>query len=137
MTVLATLSIQLLLVFNQFSSYLFAPHPQFHVVSAWSQLEMSCPYSFLRLIASKTPCSRKLFNLHIPCYVKPNSSRRTGITNVGTDKVEVSVAAVPRDGAANIAVSHIFAEVGITLDGFPGLPTFSTKQGRKFQLTIC
>jgi hypothetical protein len=78
---------------------------------------MSCPYSFLRLIPSKTLCSRKLFNLHIPCYVKPNSSaRRTGITNVGTNKVEISVAAVPRDGAANIAVSHIFAEVGITLD---------------------
>ncbi|KAJ5360644.1 hypothetical protein N7517_009835 [Penicillium concentricum] len=73
---------------------------------------MSCPYSFLRLIASKTPRSRKIFNLHIPCYVKPNSSaRRTGITKVGIDKVEVSVAAVPRDGAANIAVSHIFAEI--------------------------
>ncbi|KAJ5470163.1 hypothetical protein N7530_007520 [Penicillium desertorum] len=73
---------------------------------------MSCPYSFLRLIPSKTLCSRKLFNLHIPCYVKPNSSaRRTGITNVGTNKVEISVAAVPRDGAANIAVSHIFAEI--------------------------
>lgn len=80
---------------------------------------MSSPYSFLRLIASKTPCSRKMFNLHIPCYVKPNSSaRRTGITKVGIDKVEISVAAVPRDGAANIAVSHIFAEVGITLDAF-------------------
>ncbi|KAF3008378.1 hypothetical protein E8E15_001873 [Penicillium rubens] len=73
---------------------------------------MSCPYSFLRLVASKTPCSRKLFNLYIPCYVKPNSSaRRTGITNVGADNVEISVAAVPRDGAANIAVSHIFAEI--------------------------
>ncbi|KAJ5518030.1 hypothetical protein N7453_000452 [Penicillium expansum] len=73
---------------------------------------MSNPSPFLRLIASKTPCSRKLFNLHIPCYVKPNSSaRRTGIISVGTDKVEVSVAAVPRDGAANIAVSHIFAEI--------------------------
>ncbi|KAJ5958328.1 uncharacterized protein N7479_005478 [Penicillium vulpinum] len=69
-------------------------------------------YSFLRLIASKTHSSRKLFNLHIPCYVKPNSSaRRTGITEVGIDKVEISVAAVPRDGAANIAVSHIFAEI--------------------------
>lgn len=80
---------------------------------------MSSPSPFLRLIASKTSCSRKLFNLHIPCYVKPNSSaRRTGIISVGTDKVEVSVAAVPRDGAANIAVSHIFAEVGIPLDVF-------------------
>ncbi|KAG0155806.1 hypothetical protein PDIDSM_2979 [Penicillium digitatum] len=73
---------------------------------------MSSPCPFLRLIGSKTPCSRKLFNLHIPCYVKPNSSaRRTGIISVGPDKVEVSVAAVPRDGAANIAVSHVFAEI--------------------------
>lgn len=30
---------------------------------------------------------------------------------MGIDKVEISVAAVPRDGAANIAVSHIFAEI--------------------------
>jgi hypothetical protein len=103
---------------------IFIPHPPFYVVLAWSQLEMSCPYSFLRLVASKTPCSRKLFNLYIPCYVKPNSSaRRTGITNVGADNVEISVAAVPRDGAANIAVSHIFAEVGITLDVFPLFPS--------------
>ncbi|KAJ5165346.1 uncharacterized protein N7500_007176 [Penicillium coprophilum] len=73
---------------------------------------MSNSYSFLRLIASKTPRSPQTFNLHIPCYVKPNSSaHRTGITKVGIDRVELSVAAVPRDGAANIAVSHIFAEI--------------------------
>ncbi|CAI7599251.1 unnamed protein product [Penicillium discolor] len=73
---------------------------------------MSCSNSFLRLVASKTPGSRKIFNLHIPCYVKPNSSaRRTGIINVGIDKVEISVAAVPRDGAANIAVSHVIAKI--------------------------
>ncbi|KAJ5795062.1 hypothetical protein N7457_001661 [Penicillium paradoxum] len=69
-------------------------------------------YSFLRLVATKTKCPRKAFNLHIPCYVKPNASaRRTGIVAVGTDRIEVSVAAVPRDGAANIAVSHVFAEI--------------------------
>jgi uncharacterized protein YggU (UPF0235/DUF167 family) len=73
---------------------------------------MSRPYAFLRLVASKAQCPRKAFNLHVPCYVKPNTSaRRTGITAVGTDRVEVSVAAVPRDGAANIAVSHVLAEV--------------------------
>ncbi|KAJ5512358.1 hypothetical protein N7463_001910 [Penicillium fimorum] len=73
---------------------------------------MSSSYSSLRLIASKAPRSRKSFNLHIPCYVKPHSSaRRTGITKVDIDKIEISVAAVPRDGAANIAVSHIFAEI--------------------------
>lgn len=74
---------------------------------------MSQPYSFLRLVAAKTQCPRKAFNLHIPCYVKPNASaQRTGIVAVGTERVEVSVAAVPRDGAANVAVSHVFAEVG-------------------------
>ncbi|CDM29467.1 hypothetical protein DTO013E5_5197 [Penicillium roqueforti] len=73
---------------------------------------MSSPASFLRLVPSKTPCSRKLFNLHIPCYVKPNASaRRAGITNVGIDRVDIAVAAVPRDGASNMAVSRVFAEI--------------------------
>ncbi|KAJ5146281.1 uncharacterized protein N7515_000845 [Penicillium bovifimosum] len=72
---------------------------------------MSPPYPFLRLVASNAQCPRR-FNLHVPCYVKPNASaRRTGITAVGTDRVEVSVAAVPRDGAANTAVSHVLAEI--------------------------
>lgn len=73
---------------------------------------MSRPYSFLRLVANKTQYPRRVFSLHILCYVKPNASaRRTGIVAIGTDRVEVSVAAVPRDGAANIAVSHVLAEV--------------------------
>jgi hypothetical protein len=117
MTVLAILSTAPFSLL-QYHSNPFVPYPHFYVVLALPQLKMSS-YPFLRLIASKTPCSRKIFNLHIPCYVKPNSSaRRTGITKVGSDKVEISVAAVPRDGAANIAVSHIFAEVGITPDVF-------------------
>lgn len=75
---------------------------------------MTRPLSILRLVAntSKTS-SRKAYNLHIPCYVKPNASaRRTGITEVGTSRVDVSVAAVPRDGAANLAVAQVIAEVG-------------------------
>jgi uncharacterized protein YggU (UPF0235/DUF167 family) len=74
---------------------------------------MSCPASILRLIANNTKDSAKrTYNLHIPCYVKPNAStRRTGITAVGTTRVDVSVAAVPRDGAANLAVSQVIAEV--------------------------
>lgn len=35
------------------------------------------------------------------------------MTNVGTDRIDVSVAAAPRDGAANFAVSQIFAEVSM------------------------
>jgi uncharacterized protein YggU (UPF0235/DUF167 family) len=69
------------------------------------------PSSLLRLVASKQR-SPATYTLHIPCYVKPNASaRRTGITAVGVDRVDVSVAAVPRDGAANLAVSQVFAEV--------------------------
>lgn len=98
---------------------------------------MSCSYSFLRLIASKTPGSRKMFNLHIPCYVKPNSSaRRTGVINVGIDKVEISVVAVPRDGAANIAVSHVVAEVRITLDLSSYFPSCLWNKVANFCLTI-
>lgn len=78
-----------------------------------------------------------MFNLHIPCYVKPNSSaRRTGIINVGIDKVEISVAAVPRDGAANIAVSHIFAEVRIPLDVFSCSPSCLRNKVANVWLTI-
>ncbi|KAJ5775242.1 uncharacterized protein N7511_000253 [Penicillium nucicola] len=71
------------------------------------------PLSLLRLVASKQPRSPTTYTLHIPCYVKPNASaRRTGITAVGVNNVDVSVAAIPRDGAANLAVSRVFAEVG-------------------------
>lgn len=61
----------------------------------------------LRLVAR---AASKTYNLHIPCYVKANASRR-GITAVGSDKIDIAVAAVPRDGAANLAVSQILAKV--------------------------
>lgn len=78
-----------------------------------------------------------MFNLHIPCYVKPNSSaRRTGVINVGIDKVEISVVAVPRDGAANIAVSHVVAEVRITLDLSSYFPSCLWNKVANFCLTI-
>ncbi|KAL2010412.1 hypothetical protein VTN00DRAFT_6219 [Thermoascus crustaceus] len=71
----------------------------------------------LRLIQTATTTSRnqkaaQKYNLQISCHVKPNaSSNREGITAVGTDSVDVCVAAVPRDGEANMAVSRIFAEL--------------------------
>lgn len=55
---------------------------------------------------------------------------------MGIDKVEISVAAVPRDGAANIAVSHIFAEVRITLDMFPCSPSCLRDKVANFWLII-
>ncbi|KAJ5851618.1 uncharacterized protein N7529_011003 [Penicillium soppii] len=71
---------------------------------------MLCPTP-LRLIANRHNFPQT-YSLHIPCYVKPNASaRRIGITAVGSDKIDVSVAAVARDGAANIAVSQIFADI--------------------------
>lgn len=74
---------------------------------------MSRSSSILRLVANACQvASRKTYNLHISCYVKPSSSaQRAGVTNVGTNRVDVSVAAAPRDGAANLAVSQVFAEV--------------------------
>lgn len=74
---------------------------------------MNRPSSILRLVANSSKASGKgTYNLHIPCYVKPNASaRRTGIIAVGTTRVDVCVAAVPRDGAANLAVSQVIAEV--------------------------
>jgi uncharacterized protein YggU (UPF0235/DUF167 family) len=73
---------------------------------------MLCPTP-LRLIANRHNFPQT-YSLHIPCYVKPNASaRRIGITAVGSDKIDVSVAAVARDGAANIAVSQIFADVSL------------------------
>lgn len=67
----------------------------------------------LRLVANKPQAAaRKTYNLHISCYVKSNASaQRAGVTAVGNGRVDVSVAAVPRDGAANIAVLQIFADV--------------------------
>lgn len=76
---------------------------QFDVVSGMS------PLSCLRLVAK---ASSKTYHLHIPCYVKANASRR-GVTAVGSGKIDISVAAVPRDGAANLAVSQILAEVSM------------------------
>lgn len=74
---------------------------------------MSRTSSLLRLVADRHQyAARQTYNLHIKCYVKPNSSsRRVGVTSVGTDRLDVSVAAAPRDGAANLAVSQVFAEV--------------------------
>ncbi|KAL4919456.1 hypothetical protein BDW62DRAFT_199771 [Aspergillus aurantiobrunneus] len=73
----------------------------------------------LRLIRTATAASRgkaqnppKHYNLQISCRVKPNASgNREGITAVGPEKVDVCVAAVPRDGEANAAVSRVFAKV--------------------------
>lgn len=66
--------------------------------------------SALRLVANKSQSSHNTYNLHIPCYVKPNASR-AGVIAVGTNRVDVSVTAAPRDGAANLAVSQIIAGV--------------------------
>ncbi|KAL1967171.1 hypothetical protein VTN77DRAFT_3462 [Rasamsonia byssochlamydoides] len=52
------------------------------------------------------------YNLQISCHVKPNaSSKREGIAAVGTDQVEICVAALPKDGEANAAVTKVIAEV--------------------------
>ncbi|KAJ5805811.1 uncharacterized protein N7503_003413 [Penicillium pulvis] len=66
---------------------------------------------FLHLI--KCPprgTARGIYNLHLSCYVKPNSSANR-VAALGTNRIDVSVAAAPRDGAANLAVSQIIAEV--------------------------
>lgn len=72
----------------------------------------------LRLVANKPQAAaRKTYYLHISCYVKPNAfAQRAGVTAVGNGRVNVSVAAVPRDGAANIAVLEIFADVCVDND---------------------
>ncbi|KAB8237643.1 hypothetical protein ETB97_007921 [Aspergillus alliaceus] len=52
------------------------------------------------------------YNLQISCNVKPNSSaNHQGVIAVGPEKVDVCVAAVPRDGEANAAVSRVFAQI--------------------------
>lgn len=66
-------------------------------------------FSALRLVANKSQSSHYTYNLHIPCF-KPNASR-AGVIAVGTNRVDVSVTAAPRDGAANLAVSQIIAGV--------------------------
>jgi uncharacterized protein YggU (UPF0235/DUF167 family) len=73
----------------------------------------------LRLIENVTTKSRnknqplpKKYSLQIACHVKPNaSSSREGIIAVGAEKVDVCVAAVPRNGEANAAVSRVFAQI--------------------------
>lgn len=68
--------------------------------------------AMLRLLAHKSKASLGLYDLHICCYVKPNAAaNRAGVTRVGTDRVDVSVAVAPRENAANTAVSEIMAEV--------------------------
>lgn len=77
--------------------------------------KMTSTLPLLRLIQQQSlPKSKSpLYSLHIACYVKPNisSNRRQGITAIRTDKVDVSVSAVPRDGEANMAVVSVFSEV--------------------------
>lgn len=74
--------------------------------------------SALRLVANKPRSSYNTYNLYIPCYVKPNASR-AGVIAVGTNRVDVSVTAAPRDGAANLAVSRIIAGVSYQCIQFP------------------
>ncbi|KAL5043940.1 hypothetical protein BDW71DRAFT_110549 [Aspergillus fruticulosus] len=77
------------------------------------------PSPMLRLIRTgiATPRNKsqnlaKRYNLQVSCRVKPNASGgREGITAVGNEKVNVCVAAVPREGEANAALSRVFAKV--------------------------
>ncbi|PYI29451.1 DUF167-domain-containing protein [Aspergillus indologenus CBS 114.80] len=71
----------------------------------------------LRLIPAVTPKSRvasqlpRRYSLQITCNVKPNASNnREGIADISADRVSVCVAAVPRNGEANAAVSRIVAQ---------------------------
>ncbi|KAL4788068.1 hypothetical protein BJX76DRAFT_353623 [Aspergillus varians] len=72
----------------------------------------------LRLIRTATAVSRNKrqnlanrYNLQISCRVKPYASGdREGITAVEAEKVDVCVAAVPRNGESNAAVSRVFAK---------------------------
>ena len=75
--------------------------------------KMKWSSSFLRLVASKSRGSAQgTYNLHIACSIKPNvSANRAGMVAVRADTLDVWVAAVPRDGAANLAVCQIMAEV--------------------------
>ncbi|PYH42023.1 DUF167 domain-containing protein [Aspergillus saccharolyticus JOP 1030-1] len=71
----------------------------------------------LRLVPAMTPNSRlasqlpRRYSLQIACNVKPNASNnREGIIGIGADRVDVCVAAVPRNGEANAAVSRVIAQ---------------------------
>lgn len=88
------------------------------VCSTHHNPKMSRPSSILRLVANKSLGStQRSYNLQIPCYVKPKvSANHAGVTAVGTDRVDVSVAAVPHDGAANLAVAQILAEVRLRIN---------------------
>lgn len=94
---------------NHFHPATFPTHPS----RKHHNPKMNHSRSILRLVADRSLGStRKTYSLHIVCYIKPNvSANRAGVMAVGTDRVDVSVAAVPRDGAANLAVSQIIAEV--------------------------
>ncbi|KAH8430459.1 DUF167 domain-containing protein [Aspergillus melleus] len=81
---------------------------------------MSGPsFPLLRLVQNVTTKSRNSsqriplrYSLHISCHVKPNASgNREGITAIGAERVDVCVAAVPRNGEANTAVSRVLAQV--------------------------
>ncbi|KAE8150409.1 hypothetical protein BDV25DRAFT_154540 [Aspergillus avenaceus] len=76
---------------------------------------MSNATQFLRLVQNATKPRTKppqTYNLQIACNVKPNASgNREGIIAIGPEKVDVCVAAVPRNGEANTAVSRLFAQV--------------------------
>ncbi|KAA8647621.1 hypothetical protein EYZ11_003229 [Aspergillus tanneri] len=76
------------------------------------------PSPLLRLVQNVTTKSGRSnrhpagYSLQISCHVKPNASNnRVGITAVGADTVDVCVAAVPRNGEANTAVSQVFAQI--------------------------
>jgi predicted RNase H-like nuclease (RuvC/YqgF family) len=79
---------------------------------------MSNSPQLFRLVQLTTTKPRNLkqlspkYNLQISCNVKPSASaNREGIIAVGPEEVDVCVAAVPRDGEANAAVSRLFAQV--------------------------
>ncbi|PLB43174.1 YggU family protein [Aspergillus steynii IBT 23096] len=61
---------------------------------------------------NSSPRAPARYSLQISCHVKPNaSSNREGITAIDAAKVDVCVAAVPRNGEANTAVSRVLAQV--------------------------
>lgn len=82
---------------------------------------MSSKVPLLRLVRTATKYrnqSSPKYNLQISCHVKPNaSSQREGIAAVGADQVEICVAAQPKDGEANAAVTKVIAEVQLPSEG--------------------
>ena len=72
---------------------------------------MASTPSLLRLIRQgPLTIKQRTYSLQIPCYVKANSSANR-VVAVGVDRVDLSVTAAARDGAANRAVMQIIAEV--------------------------